>query len=716
MVICDCCHLTLSAGVEIELKICIHLIFKKKCWKIFSHSWSATIYRYQYGPSSYTPSINADGSFDMGTALMPPYSTLYLPSPANLTKLGAAMAVQAQYCVYMTPDGCRSVDIFPPGIDPSNGAVAPFTRCTDPSIPVTTYGSPGGASFSFDVQGVTAAVNVPASPLSYVTVSLSSYDTGFFSITPQAVIPPSSTGIFIPQCNNIVLYDPPVGAGFTLTGLQCPITIQSTPLSNVTIAGVQGDYGGRLVTIADNAYNVVLNVPASEFILADTYLSADSGVQVAIPSTTSNILVLGSSLNSQFHVQTVSPDTTLTITGGATSVFNIAQIGKLYGRLILNGGAQVSDLNALIVSVNAADGPSIVCTPSTFVQSGGATQSLVTYSNIGYRNITYYGASGVHLTNTLVTPEPGATINIWSVGVAGGSITHQVTGCGAGGMVQVDLSGAGSQSVSIGQVGDLSSVQCTILVHGSLSVSQTVTIAIDATSDTRPLKFTYQIGSLLVSNPDKPADFFNIQFSNVAQVVVNHGSGNTVLMGAVTQNYETEYQFIFPDAPTAPCAVTIAALPNSMVIKGAATVTYTAQPGGNTPFDNVPAMVAVVGGTISQPPVNVVINSAQGTVSNLYGLDSSCLNLLNGDHNTVPPSATPSAWMCGLLQQYGFNDGCKKCQVKYLGNTAMSITTSNGADYFYALSSKAQLSLATIGGDDLVYHIHIFLPVVKKTY
>lgn len=639
----------------------------------------------------------------MSTALMPPYSTLYLPSPASLTSLGASLTAQAQYRVYSTPDGCRSVDIFPPGIDPSNGAIAPFTRCTDPSIPVNTYNSPGGAAYSVDIQGVTAAVNVPASSLASVTVLLSSYDSGFFSVTPQAVIPPSATGIFIPQCNNIVLYDPPVGTGFTLSGLQCPITIQSTPLSNISISGIQEDFGGRQITITDDANNVVLNVPAAQFILSDSSITADGGINVAIPTTTSNILVLGSAISSQFHVTTVSPDTTLTITGGATSVFTIAQIGKLYGRLILNGGAQISEVNVLQVSVNAADGDSVVCTPSTFVQSGGATQSLITYSNIGYRNITYYGASGVHLVNTMVNPEPGATINIWSIGVADGSITHQVPGCDAGVVQQINLSGAGPQAVNIGQSGDLSSVQCTLLVHGSLSVSQTITMTIDATSDSRNLKFTYTIGSLLVSNPAKPSDFFTIQFSNVAQVIVNHGDGNTVVMGAVTQNFATEYQMIFPDAPATPCSVTIAALPNAMVIKGSATVVYEAQPGGNTPFDNVPAMVAVVGGTISQPPMTVQVSAAQGTVPNLYGLDSSCLNVLNSNHAAVPPTNTPSAWMCGLLQQYGFNDNCKVCQVKYIGNTAMSITTSNGDDYFYAMSSKAQVSLATLAGDDVVY-------------
>lgn len=385
-------------------------------------------------------------------------------------------------------------------------------------------------------------------------------------------------------------------------------------------------------------------------------------------------------------------------------MYTISQIGKLYGRLVLNGGVQHSLLNTLELVVRAEDGPNVICTQTTLVQTGGSSPFSVTYSNIAFRKLTFYAAPNVDLTHTLVTPEPGSTININSEGIDGGTMTHQVTGC-SGGYVMIDLSGTGPQTVIIGQNGDLSALaQCNVIAHGDSSVVQTIALVIDATSDSRTLHFVYEIGSLYVKNPAIPDDFFYVQFSDVAQVIVSYGNGMTAEMGASTQNFQTEFLFMFPVSPTSPCSVLIDALPNAMFINGTVTVTANTQVSSTTPFDNIQGMLVVVGGVGAvKSQVNIILTSAFGTIPNFYYADNSCLSILNSTYGVISPTSTPSPWMCDLIQQAGFTDGCRNCQVRYIGNISMTITTSDGDDYFYATTPQAQFNLSTLGGDDNVY-------------
>lgn len=544
----------------------------------------------------------------------------------------------AQYHVYETPAGCRSVDIFPPGTDPNSQYYSPFTRCTSPSVPVSTYGNPGASPFTMDIQGVGAAVYPYPSPAAYLTVMLSSYPTGSIIISPQSVNPPSATGIFLSQCASVLLYDTPMASSFSLTGVRCPTTIQSSVLTNFTFSGNQEDFGGRMVTITESVYTLTVSVPAETYVVTSAAIAGDSNLLISMPAATSNIVLVGSSTPTNFSIQEVSPYTTLTVNGGPqASEFTISEIGTIHGRLILNGGVQMSLLNSLTMSIRAEDGPTVICTQTTMVQTGGAAPFSITYSNMGFRNLTFYGAPSRHLVHTLVTPEPGASIDIWSKGVEGGAVTHQVTGCGAGALVRIDLSGAGEQTVTIGQNGDLSAVQCNIWAHGSTGVAQTVTIVIDASTDSRALLFTFTTGNLVVSNPASPANFFSVQFSNIAQFVVSYGNGMTAVMAALVH---TEYLFMFPPAPTAPCSVVIDALPNAMFVNGSATITYNAQKSGNTPFDNVQGMVVAGGGG----KINVVLTSALGVVPNFYYADTSCVGILDSNYNAVPPSASPSPW------------------------------------------------------------------------
>jgi hypothetical protein len=608
----------------------------------------------------------------------------------------------AQYHIYETPTGCRSTDIFPPGMDPTSPVYPPYTLCTSTSNPVTTFGSPGSAAFSMDFQGVSAPAYPYPSSSAYLSVKISSYPLGLISISPQSITPPSSAGIIITQCASLLLYDVHVGTNFTISGLRCPLTIQSAEMATFTFSGTLGDYAGKAITITDYASSITVSVPASIYTITDKSIVGDSSLFISVPTSTRNLIIQGSSVPTQFAIPVVSPNTTVTINGGTmASVYTIQDIGAIYGRLVLNGGVQISMLNAFMLSVHAQDGPTVITTQTSMVQIGGATSFSVTYSNIGYRNLTFYAYPGVDLTHTLVTPEPGSTINIWSFGVTGGTITHQVTGCGAGGLVQINLSDPGEQLVLIGANGDLSAVQCNILAHGSRSVIQTISLIIDGTTDSRELLFTISIGALVVSNPAAPADFFSVQFSNIARIIISYGNGMNVVMGALTQSFQTEYLFIFPLAPTAPCSVLINALPNAMFINGSVTVTYNAQRNGITPFDNVQGM-AVVAGTGNG--INVVLTSALGTVPNLYYADSSCLGILNSTYGVISPYAPPSSWVCGLMQQAGFTDGCRNCQVRYIGSVSMAITTSNGNDYFFASSPQAQINFTALYGDDKVYH------------
>jgi len=395
------------------------------------------------------------------------------------------------------------------------------------------------------------------------------------------------------------------------------------------------------------------------------------------------------------------------LTSGAQKCdFVVPNMNNLFGTTRLVGSAGNS--NYLSVELHPQAGSSMDVTASTrhlSLKNADGTMRQLQHVNVNFRNYLVFSEAGQTSRFTLLPPEDFDIIRVTSTGVAGSNLIHDVTGCDARGEVVLRLTGAGKNTINFGNIQGLQKSQCTVQVIGSSDKGQENHVVVNATADSRKLRWQFNHGGFVVtsSNTAHNTQPFLVFFEGVKRVTVHFSTeANDVVINAGTLG--TEYEFKFPTVEAPVSSVRVVRTTDAMVVTGSlsqlsvgpSAPTSTQEP-GQAPFNGIQGVIAYAGAA------RIVLDSAHGPLAppQRFTMDSVCLNA-EGAQPTLP---TP--WMAEKIAAVGLPT-TRACGLLIKSGVGASVTviTGGASDSFIADGAAVPVTADMGDGADKFQWLH----------
>jgi hypothetical protein len=409
---------------------------------------------------------------------------------------------------------------------------------------------------------------------------------------------------------------------------------------------------------------------------------------VNLPAQVQTVSLAGHpSLDSVLKVNAVPTGRSYNIVGGTSpkTSFEVPDISQINGALWLLGNpASDNHLHLVLPTTKGVKMTASASSSLVSVVAGGAGH-LVRHSNLRYRTYEIHGAADTVSDFTLLPNDPYDIIHIYSVGVAGSLVKQRVTSCDSQSVVVIHLQGPGTHEVTLGDLANLQSLQCTIQVFGETDPNQISSIIVDGSADPRSNRWDFtNAGSFVLSGINANQAVFLCSFSNVDRIIMGFGTGdNDVTMYSGTLGIETVLSF--PEGKTyggrMPANnVRIEHSTNTVFVNGTVKTltigpTSTASSIGTRPFANIDSTIVLVTDATSPLPAELILASGSGPLSpsQSFYMDSTCINPTD---TGVETPAAMTTWMCAIATSHGVS--CtNKCHFTYAG-TKMNVLVNTG--------------------------------------
>lgn len=669
----------LSAGFGLYLRICINYIFGHKCWTLAQKQWSAVIMQWEYTPNGIPPICSPDGTINLDNNL--------------LSDVAARQDFSNLIRVYDSPvDGSRRVDGYVAGYTEGTG---PLSSTISPSTTISYSGSLPDYH-TFQLLNVHSPVYLP--PGAALQVSMSSYiGASTFSVSQSSITSDSGASVQIQSCNQVTLQDAIGSATVNVYGVICPTSIESDT-GDVVFSGTPNTFPS-LTTVTGNPETVQSTVEALSYQISSTAIEADSQFSASFPYGTPFVQVLNPNTDDTIYdiIDVAYGSVTQVSSSSGWDTFYINNCSMIDGLLSIDGAGGVNEIN---MTLYGDAGLQVTATPTVIIQKDleTSTSHLIMWANIQRRKISLIGSEDSEMTFTLVSPEADAHIETYSYGAAGAAMTLFLTGCDAQSDPRYFMDGGGVQTVVIGSNNQLNSFLCNLRIYGSSDPNEVDVIVIQASQDTRALRWTMVAG--VINILDENTGLFSILHQDIERVVINFGSGGSAVdfeMGTVG----TEFVLEFPEPNQGiPNSVRIASTTNTVLVNG--TFEYaTIGPDSLVPVNPMDGIYAMIALNAQDSSTLVTLNSGAGNnaPSQYFYLNSSCLDGVDGN-GTVAAMNPFTSWMQQVLEENGFPN--VNCHVSYLGSTSFQIETGDGDDYFKGTDVDVPVSVSVSKGTDMI--------------
>jgi hypothetical protein len=669
----------LIAGFGIRIRACIPIFIGKKCWTIVQREW----------PFELAKTIESGKSLDTVAFGDGRVNANVIHDGGVLTLFGeTAQSTQISW----TDNGGKDTD-------PSR------YRNIANTIPIAITSEVNNA-FNVVVRNVRQIIQFP-SPRATLQLDQSSFSSGVFAISPQQVVVDGATSIqFQRGCSALEFVGPVPLTSISIQGLPCPLNVRTDLASNISITGPASLYVDLPMTLSGVADEIRSRIQATTYTIDQALITGDAALINTMSAGLRREIVFGHTTQaSNFLVKTVPSDRHVEVIGGnGDDHFTIEELNRVGGSLMLQGGMGVNFCE--ITMRTPASGLQVVSGATSIMMAHSGTSNSAMWDNVIKRDFTIYGAPSATSNFTLLPVENSALINIYSIAAPNSIFNQYVTGCEQSSEVRIFLTNGGAQTVTIGRNNQISDFKCSVRVIGSDDRSQTDSIVVQASEDTKHLQWTINSGLLRVFDRKDTSNYFFLFFENIERISIQFSSNLTTVLNVIEGTPGTEYDFDL--SSTGSNEVTVCRSTNPIRLAGnfALSVGPTYDVCGlpfdnlnsSNPFERIYGMIAVVANVDA---IAVSLISSDGKHPQRFFLDEQCLDPLNSTLGVINNLADSSPWMNSLLQASGFNP-VPNCHLSYIGTVKFIITTDAADDYFCGINAKASVSIHTNDGDDQV--------------
>ena len=708
-------HLELDFDVYFQVQLCVDLIFHTFCWTVFRvEPVHAELWHEDFIPS-FVPKL-ASSSGALSLAALSEYSQDWMGCfdeervcALPLSYTDAFTPIVEVYDANATDPNDVNVilDYYPGQSNISTGMLLQPASCTVPTSQITYDGT---TTTNFILR-VRSRAHVTFPPMATLEIPQSTYNTSTFAVG-QLVQPTGYAGVDVTGgCRTINLTSPNFGGHVIVSRAQCPIGIQSTATSNVSIEGTPSDYGTtNQIDVLGEALSVSSTVSAQRLVVTSNKIVGDGGIYAAnLPQYLMNLDVqCTSELDCLMEIANVSDFQRVQGTGGHPNTGFLLDLKSLLGAVNIDGGAGVNNMTITIANSSggstyaSAYSNSIVLQPPGPIGTVGVSRSVVTFSNIQRQGYRVEASPDSSNTFVVGSPYSGTLVQIDSVGASGSSTEMQLFGCDSGAEIRVNLTSGGSHTVRLGGGGTLANSQCPITV-GSDTADSDSKLVVQSFRDDRPLVLNLEGGHLSVFDPSGLGGWLTVSFYNISVLELQLSNGTEVTVGSGLAG--TDVLLLFPNATTSMNSslmhanstshcdeftssvktyslVNIHSTDTNVFVDGVANVSFGQN--GSTPLANVDTMVAISSqlscNTIPSASLHMASATSSIAPDQRFRVTSRCISELDINHTSRPVPAA-SSYFCDYMLSKGFSS-CTPCQVAYSGPLDLFVGTGSGSDYF----------------------------------
>lgn len=669
-------ELKFTGGFRIALKACIKLIFKKKCWTVASKSWSKDFGSWSFKPKAMDRLSDNDGDINGDAA----NDNIPSMDPAGADVLGDTIYASKYARFTITPTNVMLL------ARTQTDADAPRTRKLSANPSVRFRGNVCQNPISVAVVGdINFPIQLPNCGNSFLNVSQHNYDSSAssFQLTSKTIRAGERPPItFSDAWESALLSEAAFGTEYETTGVPpCPVTIETGEMSTLTVKGSPSDYGSRMLEMKGGLREATSTALCSDFVVdmdsfTCTSQGSNGGVNLRVPSTLRSFAAYAQTPEeSVFHIMGTSPRREVTLTSATSySNFSVPDMATIQGYTdcIGNSAGQMYLLATMKTLKNA---PAEIVLTSSHAQldNGDGQNHMVHHTNVPFREYDILGANAQKTTTKLLPPTEFDVVTLRSHGAANSEMTHYVTGCHVRSGLEVRLDGDGMQTVVFGDKDGLKTSACSANVV-SLSNTLTSTIFVNATRDSRQLRWEFRPGKLSVSTLEEHADTFQVLYDNINRVTVNFGEDSSDVF-IDTQDESTEFVLNFQetDGPVQN-TLKVSGSPAAVLVNGPVkrVVVGTPDSGMKTPFEDLHGVLAIAS------DAHIVLDTAHNADSPAqhFTMDGNCLV---EEGQTLKEM---SQWMTGQMTQSGLKP--RACSLLYnsAAQQSLEVRTGGGADSF----------------------------------
>lgn len=668
----------LNAGFGIRIRACIPIFIGRKCWNIVNREWPFELAKIIKEGKSLDTVAFGDGRVNANV----------IQDGGELTLFG-----ETPLSTQISWSGTGSTD------DPSRH------RNIANTIPISVTAEVH-RTFNVTVRNVQQIIQFPYSRAT-LRLHQSSFSSGVFAISPQQVVVDGATSIqFSIGCRALVFESPVPLTSISVQGLPCPLSVETDLASNISLSGPASLYKNLPISFSGFADEIRSRIQATTYTIDAARITGDAADITTMTTGLRRETVFGhAALTSNFLVKAVPSDRHVEVVGGnGDDHFVIEELGQVGGSLMLQGGLGVNFCE--ITMRTTAAGLQVVSGATSIMMKQSDASNSAMWDNIIKRNFTIYGAPSATSNFTLLPVENSALVNVHSIAAPNSIFNQYITGCEQSSEVRIFLTNGGAQTVTIGRNNQISDFKCSVRVIGSDDRSQTDSIVVQASEDTKHLQWTLNSGLLRVFDRKDTSNYFFLFFENIERVSIQFSNNSTTVLNVIEGTPGTEYDFDLSSSGNNEVTVCRSTNPIRLAGNFALNVGPTYDVCGlpfdnlnsSNPFERIYGMISVVANVDA---IAVSLISSDGKHPQRFFLDEQCLDPLNSTLDVINNLADVSPWMNALLQASGFNP-VPNCHLSYIGTVKFIITTAAADDYFCGINAKASVSIQLNDGDDQV--------------
>lgn len=713
--------LQLRGGFKLYVKGCLHVVIFKKCKKFAKWSWDTTLWKWSSSTDKIMTISSGYGVIDTD-AVDFSYPSSYDPTNNAIDALmadggGGRLGDPVYQPTYVLTN--EAVMLMPASTYEANAAL---TRAI-PSTQTVTWGSKPSLcrrEYKVIVDGdiTRPSVILPSCAQARMEVKQSGYrTTDSYKIFRTSIMPGGRPGITFGSCSSFTLSEPLYGTTYDFYGSPtCLLVVDTEYGSTVTLNGDPQAYGST-VTITGNLRKVVVALKCSTLNIDVSHIHCD-GLTVTIPVGVRVVQATPAlAEKSTVTINEVPENREVQLIGASPFVtFNVPAMKRLNGIASVVGNA--NNDNYINLDLHTPADHALVATayPTHLVFNDSAEEDtrIMRHTNVNIRNYTLYSSPAQHSLLQLVAPQAYDAVAVAMVGSAGAVVRSELAGCDKRSSVAVTMTGAGEHTLVLGPDASLDDLQCTVRVDATAARKTGVkggarAIVVNASLDTRPLRWEFTDSEFSASNLLDSSDHFHVATSGLDHVTIHFSKNSNEILVNRAKADGIEYAFVFAESDgensQAFNTVQIAETHSPLLLKGPVMNLVLGDSDGTvTPLSGIGAVVVAPRGS------NIALNSANTGAPTHVGIDGNCIY-----EQDSAPVAEPSAWFKRAVAEQGieYKPHCNILVPPLSNNnnnnkeeegfsTTIDITTGSGADSIDAVNPAVNVVASLGAGDDTV--------------
>ena len=706
--------LQLRGGFKLYVKGCVHVVVFKKCKKLAKWSWDTTLWKWSSSTDKIMSLSSGYGVIDTDAVDFSYPSYDPTNNAIDATGLGDAV-YQPTYVITN-----EAAMLMPSGTYEANAAL---TRAI-PSTQTISWGSKASLCKREYKVIVDGDITRPAVPLpSCVHASFEVKQSGYrttdgYKIFRTSIMPNGRAGITFGSCKSFTLSEPLYGTTYDFYGSPaCLLVVDTEYGSTVTLNGEPQAYGSA-VTITGNLRKVVVALKCASLNIDVSHIHCD-GLTVTIPVGVRVVQATPAlAEKSTVTIDEVPENREVQLIGANPFVtFNVPAMKRLNGIATVVGNA--NNDNYINLDLHTPADHALVATayPTHLVFNDSAEEDtrIMRHTNVNIRNYTLYSSPAQHSLLQLAAPQAYDAVAVAMVGSKGAVVRSELAGCDKRSSVAVKMTGEGEHTLVLGPDASLDDLQCTVRVDATDARKTGAkggvrAIVVNASLDTRPLRWEFTDSEFSASNLLDSSDHFHVATDGLDHVTIHFSKNSNEIVVNRAKADGIEYAFVFADnsddssSSSSFNTVQIAETHSPLLMKGTVMNVVLGDADGTvTPLSGIGAVVVAPRGS------NIALNSANTGAPTHVGIDGNCIY-----EQGSAPVAEPSAWFKHAVAELGieYRPHCNVLVPTLNSNnnnneeegfsTTIDITTGSGADSIDAVNPAVNVVASLGAGDDTV--------------